>query len=344
MVHIMIMAGGIGTRFWPLSQPLKPKQFLSLIGNRPLLIETIERVKSLTPNFENLWILGNSLHHTTLAKLPYSIPKNQILEEPFGKNTAPCIGWAASEVLKNDKDAIMVILPSDHWISPKEGFIRTLEKAIEQVKTQNSLVTIGINPTHPHTGYGYIQTNVHDKDIKQVISFTEKPSLEIAKNYLKQGNYFWNSGIFVWKAEKILELFQTHLPQQYSIIEKIKNTPHHSSEFQDLYNKFEPISIDYGIMEKANHITHMIPAEFNWSDIGSWTALEAFLKKDTQNNAFNKPIFALDSNNNIIYSEDSRIILFHVQNMVIVQTKDTVLIFPKDQDQNLKKVISHVDG
>lgn len=344
MVHIMIMAGGIGTRFWPLSQPLKPKQFLSLIGNRPLLIETIERVKPLTPNLENLWILGNKLHHSTLAELPYSIPKTQILEEPFGKNTAPCIGWAASEVLKKDKDAIMVILPSDHWISPEEGFIKTINKAIEQVQKQNTLVTIGINPTHPHTGYGYIQTNTQDSDIKQVISFTEKPSLEIAKTYLKQGNYFWNSGIFVWKAEKILDLFQEHLPQQHAILEQLKKTPSNAPEFEDFYNKFEPISIDYGIMEKASHITHMIPAEFNWSDIGSWTALEAFLKKDAHNNASNQPIFALDSNNNIIYSEGSRVILFHVHDMVIVHTKDTVLIFPKDQDQNLKKVITHVDG
>ncbi len=341
----MIMAGGIGTRFWPLSQPLKPKQFLNLIGNKPLICETIERIKPLTPNLEHLWILGNRLHHPTLDALPYLIPKNQVLEEPFGKNTAACIGWAAIEAIRKDPDAVMVILPSDHWISPQDGFIRTIHKAVEIAKADNTLVTIGITPTFAHTGYGYIQTSLSKNiSVKPVISFTEKPSFELASEYIKKGNYYWNSGIFIWKASTILNLFKQHLPGHYSILQALSNCQSGSADFDNLYKQFEPISIDYGIMEKASALTHMVPAEFEWSDIGSWSALEAFLNKDSQNNAANTPIFALDSNNNVVYSEHGRVILYHVNDMIIIHTKDTLLIFPKNKDQSIKRVIDHVEG
>jgi len=345
MIQVMIMAGGIGTRFWPLSQPLKPKQFLSLIGNKPLIFETIERIKPLTPDFSRLWILGNNLHHSTLESLPYPIPKNQVLEEPFGKNTAACIAWAAVEVMKKDPDGIMVILPSDHWIAPQAGFISTIEKAVALAKAENTLVTIGITPTFAHTGYGYIQTaSTKNESDRSVISFTEKPSFEVATDYLKKGNYYWNSGIFVWKASTILNLFKHHLPAHYEIAQALAKSTVGTPEFDALYGKFEPISIDYGIMEKASSLTHMVPAEFEWSDIGSWSALEAFLQKDGANNASNEPIFALDSNNNIVYSEHGRVILYHVKDMIIVHTKETLLIFPKNKDQSIKKVIDHVEG
>lgn len=190
MVHVMIMAGGIGTRFWPLSHPLCPKQFLSLISNKPLIVETIERVKPLTENLTTLWILGNVLHQEKLKSLPYPLPQDQILEEPFGKNTAPCIGWAAMEALKKDPDATLVILPSDHWITPQEGFIETINTAIKLVSHENCLVTIGINPTFAHTGYGYIQTEDTSGSSKNVISFTEKPSKEVAEDYLKKRELF----------------------------------------------------------------------------------------------------------------------------------------------------------
>ncbi|RAP31713.1 mannose-1-phosphate guanylyltransferase [Candidatus Marinamargulisbacteria bacterium SCGC AG-343-D04] len=344
MLHIMIMAGGKGSRFWPKSRKSSPKQFLSIINNQALMDDTLDRIESLTLP-QHRWILGNNEHAKQLIPYENRVPKENILKEPFGKNTAACIGWAAFEALKKDPDAICVILPADAWIHPTDLFQETLKKAVKEVEENNSVVTIGIPPTSPHTGYGYIEAKNSSPGIVTPIQrFVEKPNFNTAKAYVESGHYFWNAGIFVWKASKIVECLKEYLPNHFNIIESFtqKNIIQ-PDDIAPYYEKLENISIDYAIMEKISDDIKLIPANFNWSDIGNWSALEQFLPKDTHNNAVKGQLIASNSSNNIVFSEKRSVALCNINDLIIVDSEDALLILPKESDQDIKKLYDKLD-
>ncbi len=335
------MAGGSGTRFWPLSRARNPKQFLSIITQNTLLEETILRLRPLI-QAEQTWIVGNAAHKSALEKLHHLVPKDQILYEPLGRNTAACIGWAAVQILKKDPDAVMVVLPSDHFISPVAPFRKLIAKAATLAKKTQGLFTIGIRPTFPHVGYGYIEVQSRDNGPEKVLDFHEKPSLNLAESYIQTGRFFWNSGMFIWTAEKIMAMFRQYLPDHAQILDKIAALPTKSSKLKALYEKFENISIDYGIMEKAIEETYLLAATFEWSDIGSWAALEHFLPQDKQGNAIRGHCIAIDSTNNVVFSEHRKVALVDVKDMVVVDTPDAILVMPKSSDQKIKTLVQQL--
>ncbi|NQY74620.1 MAG: NTP transferase domain-containing protein [Candidatus Margulisbacteria bacterium] len=340
MIQVVIMAGGIGTRFWPLSRKRLAKQFLHIIDHKSLLEHTLDRLSGFVEN-QNIWVVGNHDQSKHLKPLLQSIPEDQVLLEPMGKNTAPCIGWAATELLKKDPDATMVVLPADHFIKDIDSFQNTLRQAVEHVGTSHDLLTIGIQPTHPHTGYGYIEAQDTQSPLSSVKRFREKPGLEQAELFLKTGGFYWNSGIFVWRADTILDLIKTYLPHNHSVLQSI-NSLKHDSDYQNnlaaCFEQFQNISIDYGIMEHAVEQTVVLKAGFDWSDVGNWNALDSFWEKDNQQNAVKGHYLGLNSNNNIIYSSKRLVSTINVSNFIIIDSEDALLILPKSSDQEIRKL------
>lgn len=341
MIHAIIIAGGKGTRFWPLSRAKKAKQFLKLIKQKTLLELTIDRISPYIPA-ENTWIVTNQNQKKILDSLNCKIPPSNILYEPIGKNTAPCITWSALEIIKKDPKAVLVILPADHLIKDHKQFLKTISTGVDFVQKTNHLLTIGIEPTHPHTGYGYIETEKNKAPISQVKSFTEKPDLKTAKKMIAAGNYYWNAGMFIWKAETILKLIQYHLPDLYQNFEWLLKKSHHSVTFnknlQKAYEAIESISIDYGILEKVKNEIAVIKSDFDWNDIGNWKALESIFEKDDADNAIQATVLSDHSQKNIVFSDNPKrlISLVDISDLVIVDTKDALLIMPKESDQKLK--------
>lgn len=340
MIHAVIMAGGKGTRFWPLSRELKPKQFLSIITQHSLLMETVLRVHPLIKK-ENVWVVGSEFHRQGLAALKEAMPVDQILYEPIGKNTAACIGWAAMQLLKKDPDAVMVVLPSDHYISSSSAFRKVISQAAKLAFSKACLVTIGIRPSFPHVGYGYIEVQDVQASPGKVLAFHEKPSMHQAQAYIKSGRFFWNSGIFVWKAQTIVDMISNYMPAHRKVMDQLAtfSGDTRSSEFAALYAQFESISIDYGVMEKSVKDTFLLPATFDWSDIGSWGALEGFLPRDKYGNSVRGRCIPLDSTGNIVFSEHKKVTLVDVHDMVVVDTPDAILVMPKNSDQKIKLLV-----
>jgi mannose-1-phosphate guanylyltransferase len=332
MIHAVIMAGGKGTRFWPLSRARKAKQYLKIISNESFLQATIKRLDGLV-SAENVWIVSNREQQVFVEKNKGTVPSNQILYEPQGKNTAPCIGWVAQEIVKKDPEAIMIVVPSDQYIEPNTQFLRNLEEGIKFVEKTNSLVTIGITPTSPHTGYGYIQAQDKSAAISKVTAFKEKPNFSLAQSYVEAGNYYWNSGIFIWKAEKIITLIEKYMPALYKELQSLSKDPENLNKY---YASMPSVSIDYGIMEHAVRETYVIKSTFNWSDIGNWTSLENFWPKDKDGNGFKAHLMALESKNNLIYSEKRLVGLIDINDLIIIDSEDALLILPKKSDQKIK--------
>ena len=345
MIHVMIMAGGKGSRFWPLSRHHKPKQFLSILGDRSLLETTLSRVDGLASDQHN-WILGSALHQDNLNRICADIDDLSILLEPCGRNTAACIAWGAFEALKQDPDAICVVLSADAWVDSSAGFRETLQLAIDVVKQKDSLVTIGIPPTRPHTGYGYISVDTSADGILPVQSFTEKPNLEEAASYLAQGSYYWNAGMFVWRAQHILDCIQRHLPHHYDCIKSFTNQDiRDPKQLLSYYEALEPISIDYGVLEHETANMVLIPARFAWDDIGNWSSLASYLPQDESQNASNHDMVAVNSHRNMVFSESNKkIVLGHVDDLIVVDTEDALLILPKEHDQSIKQIYDNLES
>lgn len=345
MIYAVIMAGGKGTRFWPLSRSVKAKQFLNVIGETSLLHQTVLRLSPLV-SAEHIWVVGSDSQAALLTEHKNGVPDDQLLFEPAMKNTAACIGWAAFKLIEKDPDAIMVVLPSDHIIKESAKFRIIIKKAIQLVQSQNCLVTIGVQPTEAHTGYGYIEAEgAPIDDVYKVSAFHEKPDAEKARIFVESGRYFWNAGMFVWKAKKIIDLIHLYMPEHYRIlsdIAKIKPGRTYDSHLKTLYEQFTPISIDYGIMEKAFRETMVIKADFTWSDIGSWTALETFWERDRNQNAHRGELMALDSRRNVVYSDKRLVALIDVNDLVVVDTDDALLILPKSSDQKIRELVKNL--
>ncbi len=345
----LIMAGGRGERFWPKSRRNMPKQFLSLTKDGLTMIQhTVNRILPII-DIEDVFISTN-IEYAALVKtqLP-NLPEKNILYEPISKNTAPCIAMAAGHIKNKYNDAIMIVLPSDHLIKNNEMYLDTLKDACNVAEINANLLTIGILPTHPETGYGYIKFNNKKKIFEnsaafKVESFVEKPNMDKAKEYLSCGTYLWNSGIFIWKVSSIIENFRLNLPSMYIGIQSIisaKDSENYKDILQKIFNDFESISIDYGILEKAKNI-FVIPGTFGWDDVGSWLSIERLNKTDDLNNVINGNVISVDTKNSIIQCEKKLFALVGVEDLIIVDTKDATLICKKSDANKIKRIIENL--
>ena len=339
----LIMAGGKGERFWPKSRQSLPKQFLSLTNDGKTMIQlTVERILPLV-SLEDIYIATNTNYkHLVLEQLP-GIPAENILCEPVGRNTAPCIGLGAVHIQRKYEDAIMIVLPSDHLIKYNDIFTETLANACDVAEINANLVTIGITPNYPETGYGYIKAD-KNKQLKKTYSverFVEKPDFNLAKTYVESGDYYWNSGMFIWKASTILSYYKKLLPDIYECLMKLEEgfcTPGEEALLWEVYPAIPKISVDYGIMERADHVL-MLTGDFGWSDVGGWDAFDALKSRDENGNLTVGKTLLLDSRNCTAYSVDKLIAAVGVEDLIIVQAGEAVLVCPQAEAQRVKEIV-----
>ena len=339
----LIMAGGQGTRFWPRSRANYPKQFLSLTEDNKTLIQlTVERILPLV-SIEDIYISTNEKYVSIIRQQLPDIPEENLLCEPVGRNTAPCIGLGAAAISKKYEDAIMFVLPSDHLIKYDELFRNVLQDATDIAEDGENLVTIGITPMYPEVGYGYVKF-MDSKPFKRgykVEQFAEKPDLETAKQYLKEGHYLWNSGMFVWKTSSILNAFNNIMPVLHSGLLEIKaslGTDKEDAIIKRLFPDFPSISIDYGIMEKSRNI-YTIPGNFGWDDVGSWNAMERTRIPNSDDNIISGNILSINTEHCIIQGDKKLIACVGLEDLVIVDTDDAMLICSKEHTSDIRKVI-----
>lgn len=340
------MAGGRGERFWPESRIDKPKQFLSLVENNKSMIQlTVERILPLV-NIEDVFVATNEKYRALVKDQLPDLPDENILCEPVGRNTAPCIGLGAEVIAKKYGDALMIVLPSDHLIQYGSIFRHALEDACLVAEKSNSLVTLGITPNEPETGYGYIKFNP-DKILERsyaVECFVEKPDLETAKKYITSHEYLWNSGMFIWKVSTILENIQNHLPTLYNGLEKIYislGTDAQNKVIREVFETLEAVSIDYGIMEKASNI-YCIAGNFGWDDVGSWLSVGRIRQTNELGNAVRGNVITVDTKNSVIQGTEKLIAAVGLKDIVIVDTEDALLICAKESANEIKKVLENL--
>lgn len=336
MLCALIMAGGKGTRFWPLSTEENPKQFLNLVGNQSMIQMTVNRLKETIP-IERIFVVTDQKYQSLVNEHLVELPEENIIIEPVGMNTAPCIALSAMLIDKKYPNSTLAVLPSDHLIEDEELFRTTLQAADLYVQmNQKSIVTLGMKVTRPEVGYGYIKyenelNSIYDLSIRKVEKFVEKPDVQTAKHYMDEGCYLWNGGMFVWKTQNIISLTKQHLSSTYKLLTEIVNSS--SSDFEqklyELYPQVESISVDYGIMEKAEEIC-VIPSSFGWDDIGSWLSLERYRETDEHNNILDGEIKALSSRGNIIVSKTKPMVLCGVEDLILVETDEVVMVMKKD--------------
>lgn len=342
----LIMAGGRGERFWPKSRVSLPKQFLSLTDDKQTMIQlTVNRILPLV-EMEDIYIVANKIYKDLILQQLPNIPAQNILCEPAAKNTAPCIGLGAMYISKKYDDATMFVLPSDHLIKNTDAFLNTLNNACKLACAGPNLVTLGITPTYPETGYGYIKYNLSSKYLTgySVERFVEKPSIELATQYLAERSYLWNSGMFVWNISTILNTMKQLIPDTYQNLLKIKSaigTNYEAKTLHDTFIKCKSESIDYAIMEHASNI-FTIPGNFGWDDVGSWLALERHNVADTYNNIKRGNVISLDTHNCIIEGNQRLIATIGIENLIIVDTEDSLLICSKDKCNNIKELLCEV--
>ncbi len=348
-MYAVIMAGGKGTRFWPRSREKKPKHLLDIVGAKTIIQETIDRISPLIPP-ENILIVTGQSHAAELIRQLPEIPEKNIIIEPVGRNTAPCIGLASLHIRKKTPDDVMLVLPSDHLIADEVQFLKILGIAAEMAQRGDYLVTIGIKPTSPETGYGYIEQGVpkaviRGEEIFEVRSVREKPDLEQAKKLLEQGRFSWNSGMFVWKTTTILNAIKQWLPDLYQglvQIEEVLGSAGEEAAVDQVYRNTEAISIDYGVMEKARNAL-VIRGDFGWSDVGSWDALWEVSRKDEKGNTVRGHLIAIDSRNCLVYSPGKPVALVDVDDLIVVETDDVLMICKRGSSQDVKKVVDALE-
>ena len=351
--YVVIMAGGVGSRFWPKSRAKKPKQFLKIFSSKSLIEMTLERTKNIAET-KNTIIVSNKIQIAELVKRLPNFPIDNIILEPLSRNTAPCIGLAAVFIKKTSPDAVMVVLPSDHLIKNIEQFTKIIKAGIKAAYETKGLITIGIKPTYPATGYGYIQylddkpeVEFNGVGVFKVKTFAEKPNLETAKRFLESGDFLWNSGMFIWRVDVILEEIKKHLPEIYQGLTKIEENigkDKFKSTLEEEYAKMRSISIDYGVMEKTER-AYVIRSEFDWSDVGSWEEVYKLGEKDENGNHINAPqnnVIAIDTKNCLIETENKLVATLGVENLVIVNTDDAILICRKDRSQDVRQIVDYL--
>jgi mannose-1-phosphate guanylyltransferase len=343
--YAVIMAGGVGSRFWPVSTKQFPKQFHDMLGTGQSLIQrTFDRINDLVPS-ENILIATNQNYENLVLNQIPKTTKDQLILEPAMRNTAPCILYAALKVYEQNPNGVMLVAPSDHWIDDEAEFSRNIQTSFKACSDRDILMTLGIQPDSPNTGYGYIQFESNDSEIKKVKNFTEKPNLETAEKFLASGEYLWNAGIFVWSAKSILNAFQQSLPEMYALfnVTDIYNTEDESDFIEKNYSKAENISIDFGIMEKAPNV-HVLPVDFGWNDLGTWGSLYNKLDKDSNDNATvgSETLFKDAQGNMIRTQSGKRVVIQGLSDYIVVEKEDVLLICPKKDEQDIKQIVSDV--
>jgi mannose-1-phosphate guanylyltransferase len=343
-MYAVILAGGKGTRFWPLSREGLPKQYLRLAGRESLVQMTVKRLQPFIPA-KNILIVSDKSQEKLLREHLPEIPERNLLFEPSGKNTAPAIALSAFCLRERDPKGIMAVFPADHIIKEKREFLGVLHFAKWIAGKDPRLITLGIRPRGPETGFGYIQSgdkfsSAGKRNVYHVVRFTEKPDRKTAGRFVKKGNYFWNAGIFVFSIETILKAFEQHLPRIHEAFTPLQAV-FHTDEFEKAaaraYAKIEGVSIDYGIMEKAKDIL-VIPCDFQWSDVGSWSSLPEIMKTDKSENLILGEHIGLNTLESIIYSPDKLVTTIGLRDIIIIETKDTLLVCPKERAQDIKKM------
>jgi mannose-1-phosphate guanylyltransferase len=343
--HLVIMAGGVGSRFWPMSTPEYPKQFIDVIGcGRTFIQLTFDRFKGVVDP-ENVWVVTSEKYASIVKEQLPEIPVENILLEPCRRNTAPCIAYVSWRIKSKDPNANIVVSPSDHIVMNPEEFRRVINEALDFTSESDSIVTLGMSPTRPETGYGYIQADLstpspRNKSIYRVDSFREKPNLETAKEYVKKNEYFWNSGIFVWSVKTIVDALRMYQPSIADIFESIQPYYGTDKEQEVINEKFpqcDNISIDYAVMEKAEEI-FVMPADFGWSDVGTWGSLLTLAEKDADGNAvIGSNVKLFESKNNIIHtSEERKVVVQGLDGYIVAEKDDTLLICKLEEEQRIK--------
>ena len=359
-IHAVILAGGRGTRFWPLSRTRTPKQLLNIVGDTTMLEQTVERLLPLIPA-ERIWTVTNSEQAAAVRKQLPAAARKRVLIEPIGVNTAAAIGLAAVHVRHAAKgDALLAVLPSDHFIGDTERYRRILRAALEVAREPGRMVVLGVPPTRPDTGFGYVERSpeaeggaLHELGfpVYPVRRFTEKPKLEMAQQYLATGNYEWNAGMFFWRVSTFLDNLKKFLPQTHAALETLAATigkKTHERRLRNIYPKLQNISVDYAILEPATrdagepHV-FVIPAEVGWSDIGSWAAVYELLAKEQGENVLAGPGHALDASGNFLYSPKKFVAAVGVRDLVVVDTPDALLIVPRDRAQDVAKLVKYLE-
>lgn len=348
--YVIIMAGGVGSRFWPMSRREKPKQFLDILGRGETLIQqTFRRFKSTCAE-ENIFVV-TSADYKNLVIEQLGIDPSRVLGEPFRRNTAPCLAYGTFRILKENPDAVIAVTPSDHLIVKEDKFCEVLQKCYEFAEGNDALVTMGIKPDRPETGYGYIQAD-QKKPVKgynnllKVKTFTEKPDIDLAKVFIESGDFYWNSGIFIWNIKSILSAFEKHLPDTFAVFDEGKNffgTNQEKSFIGKTYAECKSISIDYGIMEKANNV-YVMCTDIGWSDLGTWSSLYEHTEVDKKDNAIvSGDIFSYDNSGNIFNISPGKVaVLQGLKDYIVVDSDDVLLIVKKEDEQNIKHYLDDV--
>ncbi len=350
-VYAVIMAGGVGSRFWPRSLEKNPKQLLEIVGKGTLIQNTVRRLTDIIEP-SNILIVTNRIQKTIVAKQLPQIPADNIITEPLGRNTAPCIGLASLFIRRRDPDAVMVVLPADHIVQDEEEFKRVLRVAIWVAYESRHLITIGIEPRRPETGYGYIQVINEDdgtnpyfgRGVFKVKTFAEKPNVPTAQRFLESGDFLWNSGVFIWCVNTILEEIQKILPDLYAELMKIEaviGSKHYEHTLETVYRIIRAISVDYGVMEKA-HQVYVIRGDFGWSDVGSWDEVYRLSGKDDQGNSITGRAFLKDTKNALIFSPDKLVAALGIEDVIVINTEDALLVCKLGRSQDVKEVVDYL--
>lgn len=339
MNHVVIMAGGIGSRFWPLSTPEHPKQFIDILGcGRTLIQLTVDRFQGICPH-TNFWVVTNEKYVDIVKEQIPSIPSSHILAEPVARNTAPCIAWACWCIHQEDPEANIVVTPSDAVVMNPMEFQRVINNALQFTAQRNAIVTIGIKPNRPETGYGYVQAAEQVIDeIHQVQAFKEKPNLETAKSYLTHGNYLWNAGIFVWNVHTLMNAIRQYKPNMATDMDTIIQT----DDVQTIFPQCEKISIDYAVMEPAatDGFVYTHPADFGWSDLGNWQSLHEKLHKDEKNNASVGNVDFFECSNCVVHTEDAKkVVLQGLDDFIVSEKSGRILICKRSEEQRIKDLV-----
>lgn len=350
-IYAVIMAGGVGSRFWPRSRERTPKQLIEIFGSGTMIQNTVSRIQSLVPAM-NTFIVTNKLQEEAIYRqLPF-LRRENVLVEPVGRNTAPCIGLAAIWIRQIDPEGVMLVLPADHIIAKPEEFLRIVQLATKVVQETESLLTIGIKPTHPETGFGYIQFDdeahghnpFHKDGVYRVKTFAEKPNVETAQKFLQSGDFLWNSGMFVWKANSILKEIQIHMPdlhEQLIALESKLRTPAYATALEHAYGIVRSISVDYGIMEKAGNV-FVVKGDFGWSDVGSWDEVFRLAKADAEGNTVKGHVLLKDAKSNYIDAGTRFVGVVGVEDLIIISTDDAILVCRKGRSQDVKEIVDYL--
>lgn len=340
--YAILMAGGVGSRFWPVSTTRHPKQFRDLLGSGETLIQTtFRRLNQLVPA-QNIIILTNERYEDLVYEQLPMLSAKQVVLEPVMRNTAPAVLLAALKIQKENPNAVMLMAPSDHWIENEQAFLEDVQIAFDSCREQEKIVTLGIRPTFPNTGFGYIKFEKGDQKVLPVLNFTEKPDFETARDFISQGNYLWNAGIFIWNVKYILGAFQNSLPRMYQQLEEgldSLNTEREQAFVKKAYPLVEDISIDYGILEKDSNI-HVILARFDWNDLGTWGAIYNETRKDEDRNAvLNCRLLAEQASGNIISSKTNKVVVVEgIDDYIIIDEEDVLLLVPRIREQDIKTI------